>query len=146
MSADTGAALPVAQIELAVPFHDLDPAGIAWHGHYAKYFELARCELLAQFNYNYDQMSLSGYLWPVVDMRIKYVRPLTFGRKISVKATLREYEYRLRIEYLITDAVSGERLTKGSTVQVAVNIATQEMCLMSPPILLERLFATAKER
>jgi acyl-CoA thioester hydrolase len=131
--------LPAAQVALSVPFHDLDPAGIAWHGHYAKYFELARCELLAQFNYNYDQMGLSGYLWPVIDMRIKYVRPLTFGRKILVKAMLREYEYRLRIEYLITDAVSGERLTRGSTVQVAVNIATQEMCLMSPPVLLQRL-------
>jgi acyl-CoA thioester hydrolase len=145
MSAELLTSLPVAQIALSVPFHDLDPAGIAWHGHYAKYFELARCELLAQFDYNYDQMSLSGYLWPVVDMRIKYVRPLTFGRKVLVKALLREYEYRLRIEYLITDATSGERLTKGSTVQVAVSIATQEMCLASPPILLERLLAATKE-
>ncbi len=139
MKANTQPALPTAQIALSVPFHDLDPAGIAWHGHYAKYFELARCELLAQFNYNYDQMAESGYLWPVIDMRIKYIRPLTFGRKVLVNAMLREYEYRLRIEYLISDGASGERLTKGSTVQVAVNIGTQEMCLQSPTVLLQRL-------
>ncbi len=29
-------------VEVRVPFHDVDPAGIAWHGHYFKYLELAR--------------------------------------------------------------------------------------------------------
>jgi acyl-CoA thioester hydrolase len=53
-----------------------------------------------------------------------------------------EWEQRLRIEYVITDAVSGARLSKGSTTQVAVNIATGEMCFASPPILLEKLGLT----
>ena len=53
-----------AEISLEIPFYDLDPAGYVWHGHYAKYLELARCELLKQFNYNYDAMTQSGYMWP----------------------------------------------------------------------------------
>lgn len=128
-----------AEITVEIPFHDLDPAGYVWHGHYAKYLELARCELLKQFNYNYDGMMQSGYLWPVVELQLKYVRPLRFLDRATIQATLVEWEYRLRIEYLIRSAATGERLTKASTVQVAVSMSTGEMCLRSPAVLFERL-------
>jgi acyl-CoA thioester hydrolase len=128
-----------AEINIEIPFHDLDPAGYVWHGHYAKYLELARCELLKQFRYNYDAMTESGYLWPVVDLELRFLKPLRFGDRVIVRAGLVEWEYRLRIEYLIRSAASGQRLTKASTVQVAVNASTGEMCLRSPDILFERL-------
>lgn len=35
-----------AEVEMTVPFHDVDMMEVAWHGHYVKYFELARCALL----------------------------------------------------------------------------------------------------
>ena len=38
-----------ASVELEVPFHDVDVMHVAWHGHYVKYFELARCALLRRF-------------------------------------------------------------------------------------------------
>ncbi|HEY4647144.1 MAG TPA: acyl-CoA thioesterase, partial [Steroidobacteraceae bacterium] len=110
-----------------------------WHGHYAKYLELARCQLLKRFDYNYDAMTRSGFLWPVVDLQLRFLRPLRFGDRVRVHAALVEWEYRLRIEYLILSAASGARLTKASTVQVAVSASTGEMCLRSPDILFERL-------
>jgi len=128
-----------AEILIKVPFHDLDPVGIVWHGNYAKYFEIARCELLQSFGYNYDAMMESGYAWPVIDMRLRYVRPAVFGQDIRVRATLKEWEYRLRIDYLISDAKTGERMTKGETVQVAVDLKTREMQLMSPDVIFEKL-------
>ena len=128
-----------ADIDMVVPFHDLDPAGIVWHGNYAKYFEVARCEMLKLFDYNYDQMLVSGYIWPVVDLRVRYVQMVRFNQRIRVTATLREWEYRMSIDYLITDATTGARLTKGNTVQVAVDIKTQELCLMSPGVLFDKL-------
>jgi acyl-CoA thioester hydrolase len=128
-----------AEVLIEVPFHDVDMAGIAWHGHYAKYLELARCVLLQTFDYNYDRMRESGYGWPVIDLHLRYVRPATFGQRIRVRATLVEWEHRLKIDYLVTDALSGQRMTKGSSIQVAVDIATGEMCLISPDVLFERL-------
>jgi len=127
------------EIQIKVPFHDVDSAGIVWHGHYAKYFEVARCELLDSFGYSYLAMVASGYTWPVIDMHLRYVRPALFGQTISVRATVKEWEHRLRIEYLIRDATTGERMTKGDTVQVAVDLSNMEMQLASPPVLLERL-------
>jgi acyl-CoA thioester hydrolase len=128
-----------AEVLIQVPFHDVDLVGIVWHGHYAKYFEVARCALLETFDYNYDRMLISGYAWPVIDLHLRYVKPAQFGQKILVRATLLEWENRLRIGYQVTDQASGERLTRGESVQVAVSIATREMCLVSPDVLFERL-------
>ncbi|HEU4780702.1 MAG TPA: thioesterase family protein [Steroidobacteraceae bacterium] len=126
-------------VAIQVPFHDIDSVGMAWHGHYAKYFEIARCALLDSFGYGYSAMRESGFSWPVIDMRIRFVKSVTFEQRILVKATLREWENRLLIDYLITDEASGGRLTKGSTVQVAVEMRSGEMCFVSPPVLFQRL-------
>jgi acyl-CoA thioester hydrolase len=127
------------EVPITIPFHDVDMIGVAWHGHYAKYFEIARCALLDELGYGYDAMRESGYLWPVIDLRVRYVKPMRFGQRVTVKASLREWENRLLIEYLVSDAQTRQRLTKGSTSQVAVEIASGEMCFVSPQILFERL-------
>lgn len=132
-----------AEITLTPAFHDIDPMEVVWHGHYAKYLELARCALLQSFDYDYPQMRASGYAWPIVDLRMKYVRSARYGQPLRVQATLVEWENRLRIDYQVRDAGSGEVLTRASSIQVAVDLATGEMCFASPPALLERLGKTA---
>ena len=127
------------QTEIIVPFHDVDMMMIAWHGHYVKYFEVARCELFDKLNYNYLEMVNSGYAWPVIDMALRYVKPAKFQQKITVQSSVVEYENRLKIEYLIRDSATGEKLNKGHTIQVAVALDSQEMCLASPPILAQKL-------
>ncbi len=126
-------------VVIRVPFHDVDMMAVAWHGHYLKYFEVARCALLDRIAYNYMEMKDSGYAWPVVDLRVKYVRPARFGQDIRVTATVLEYENRLVLEYRIEDVKTGEKLTRGKTTQVAVAIDSGEMQLVSPPVLWEKL-------
>ncbi|MDT6961914.1 acyl-CoA thioesterase [Cupriavidus sp. SZY C1] len=129
-------------ITLTPAFHDLDPMNVVWHGNYIRYFELARCALLQTIDYDYPQMRDSGYAWPVVDLRVKYVRPLVYGQAVVVHASIVEWENRLKIDYEIRDAASGQRLTKGYSIQVAVDIETQEMLYVCPPVLLEKLGIT----
>jgi acyl-CoA thioester hydrolase len=129
----------VAEIELTPAFHDIDPMEVVWHGHYMKYLELARCALLQRFDYDYPQMRESGYAWPIVDLRAKYVRSARFGQKLKVRAEIVEWENRLKIDYRVSDAATGEVLTRAHSIQVAVDMRTGEMCFVSPPVLLERL-------
>lgn len=124
---------------MEVPFFDVDAMHIVWHGHYVKYLEVARCALLDTFEYNYLQMRDSGFMWPIVDMRIKYVSPAKFFRHIDIRADLVEIENRMKIEYRITDSKSGEVLTKAHTVQVAVCIETEEMLFESPQVVFDKL-------
>lgn len=126
---------------IEVPFHDVDLMGVSWHGHYIKYFEIARCELLDAIDYNYMQMQDSGYAWPVIDLRVRYAKPARFQQKIRVSATIVEWEHRLKINYLIRDLESGERLTKGYTVQVAVDINNGEMLYASPQMFIDKIEA-----
>ena len=127
------------EIEIEVPFHDIDVLGVVWHGHYVKYLEIARCALLDTIDYNYPQMKASGYAWPVIDMRIRYPRPLQFKQRMRIKAKLEEWENRLKVSYLIVDAESGQRLTRAYTVQVALDMESGEMLYASPAILYEKL-------
>ena len=129
----------IAETETQVQFFDLDPMEVVWHGHYVKYLEIVRGVLLDTINYNYAQMKASGYLWPVVDMHVRYAASATFGQRLKLRAEIVEWENRLKIGYLITDAASGRRLTRASTTQVAVEIVSGEMCFVSPRVLLERL-------
>ncbi|WP_417550893.1 acyl-CoA thioesterase [Methylophaga sp.] len=127
------------EVIIEIPFHDVDVMKVAWHGHYVKYFEIARCALLDVIDYNYPQMEASGYGWPVIDLRVRYAQPLRFQQKIRVIATLAEWENRLKVDYLIEDAQTGQRLTKGYTVQVAVDMQNGEMQFVSPEILFDKL-------
>lgn len=128
-----------ASARIEVPFHDVDAMAVCWHGHYLKYFEIGRAALLRAFDYDYPEMRASGYLWPVVEAHLKYIRPTTYGQRIEVRATLIEYENRLKIGYEIADCASGQRLTKGHTIQVAVCAATSELQFVSPAVVFEKV-------
>ena len=128
-----------AELILKVPFHDIDPLEIVWHGNYIKYFEMARAELLDLIDYNYDKMRESGYAWPIIEVKLRYIKPATYGQKIKVHAKLTEHEYRMKINYIIYDVESGVRLTKGHTIQVAVDMKKEMLCLASPDVFLKKL-------
>jgi len=131
--------LPEAEVTVQVPFHDVDLMEVAWHGHYLKYFEIARGALLDMFAYNYREMKESGYAWPVVDVHLRYIKPARLGQRLKVRAKLLEYDLRMKIGYEVRDAQTGERLTKGHTVMVPVTMETGELYLGTPPVLAEKL-------
>ncbi|RON01175.1 thioesterase family protein [Pseudomonas brassicacearum] len=126
-----------ADTQILVPFFDVDSMNVVWHGHYVKYLEVARCALLDQLGHNYTAMLESGYAWPVIDLQLRYVRGAVFGQTLNVRASLVEWENRLKISYLISDLATGERLTRASSVQVAVHVASREMQLASPKVFVD---------
>ncbi|MDF3981940.1 acyl-CoA thioesterase [Luteibacter sp. PPL201] len=137
-----------AEIDLVVPFFDVDSLEVVWHGHYVKYLEVARCALLDDIGHNYVRMRETGFAWPVIDLQLRYARAARFGQPLRVSAELVEWENRLKIHYTVSDATTGERLTRASTIQVAVRLADGEMQLVSPQVFIDdvtRRLATATE-
>ncbi len=121
-----------AEVSLEIPFHDVDSMQIVWHGHYIKYFEIARTALMRLARMDAPDMARTGCGWPVVTCEVKYLRPLRYGQQVKVIATLEEFESRLAVGYVIRDAATGERLTKGRTVQLAVDMATGQVQFETP--------------
>ncbi len=128
-----------AEKELEIPFHDVDGMQIVWHGHYYKYFEIARTALFRTLQYDVDEMLESNYGWPVVETHCRYQHPLIYGMKIRIVATLMEYEHRVKIGYEIFEGITGKRMCKGYTVQVAYDMQKKETCLVAPEVFLQKL-------
>lgn len=125
------------EIDVTVPFFDVDSMEVVWHGHYVKYLEVARCALLDELGHNYVRMKETGYAWPIIDLQLRYARPARFGQTLVVRAELVEWRNRLKIHYTLSDAATGERLTRASTIQVAVRLADGEMQLVSPSVFVD---------
>ncbi|WP_076415235.1 thioesterase family protein [Shewanella sp. UCD-KL12] len=132
-------AILTTEMEMVIPFHDVDSMGITWHGNYLRYFEIARCQLLDLIGYGYRDMQDSGYSWPIVDLQIKYVQPSTFEQKVKVIASLVEWENRMKITYQVRDIETNKRLTKGYTIQAAVDASNGEMCFVTPEIFRQKI-------
>ena len=128
-----------AEIIIKAQFYDLDPMQIVWHGNYARFLEAARCALLDRINFNYVRMAATKFDWPIVDMRIKYVRSIKFNEEVRVAATLVDYENLIKIRYRITDVETGQLVTKAETTQVAVDRITGDVCLDSPPEFIDQV-------
>ena len=129
------------ELDQEVDFFDVDTYRIVWHGNYAKFFEIARCKLLELIDFTYEDMEKSRFFFPVIDINIRYIKPLIFKQKFVITATLLEWEHKLKIGYVITDKLSGERLTRGTTSQVAVAMPEQIIQYVSPAALTEKVTA-----
>lgn len=132
-------AIVTATARTAAQFYDVDSMRIVWHGYYPRFFELGRVAVMDRIGYGYQTMVESGFAWPIVDMQIKYVQPIKLAQEIEIEAGITEWENRLKIAFLITDAATGQRLTRGYAVQVAVDMQTEQMLWETPPALREKL-------
>ncbi len=128
-----------AEVTLVTSFQDADPMGVIYHGNYFRFFEEARRVMMEKIDYGYTQMTDSGYVWPVIDVQVKYIRAIPFNHPIRIHATLVEWENRLRVNYTIFDAQTGKRMCKGHTTQVAVGAQDKEMRLASPSVFTSRV-------
>lgn len=128
-----------AEAEVAVAFHDVDSMKVVWHGNYVRYLEIGRNALLEKIGFGYEAMEASGYAWPVVDLKVRYARPARLGQRLRVTATLTEWENRLRMEFRIADAATGEVLTRAESVQVAVDMRDGSLQFATPEAFLARL-------
>ena len=127
------------EVEFKIDFFEVDSMKIVWHGNYINYFERARCALLDKIGYNYIAMEESGYSYPVVDVKIKYVRSLHFGDTCRAKATLAEYENMIKIQFELYNAKTGKLTTKGSVTQMCIDMKTGETQFVLPKVWTEKV-------
>ncbi|OEE88811.1 4-hydroxybenzoyl-CoA thioesterase [Enterovibrio norvegicus FF-162] len=130
-----------AEATIVTSFQDADPMGVIYHGNYFRFFEEARRLLMEKIDYGYRDMEASGFLWPVIDANVRYIKAIEYNQTIRIIATLAEWENRLKVDYLITDPQSGKRLCKGHTVQVPVRLDNKELQFEAPKVLEDKLLA-----
>lgn len=126
------------RVELEVPFHDVDPLMVAWHGHYYKYFEIGRQALQRKHRVDAPDLREMGYHWYVIETRARHVAPMRYGDRFQVSAWFFETTPRIGIAYEITNLASGRRAARGVTVLVTTR-PDGEMLWETPREILERI-------
>ncbi|GHV28178.1 thioesterase [Spirochaetia bacterium] len=134
-----------AELEFDVEFYDVDPMQIVWHGNYIKYFEKARCALLDTIGYGYLAMRDSGFAFPVTGISAKYIGSFRLGDRVRARAVLEEYENCIKIKYELFNARTGELCTKGSSTQMAYDIAAGASRFSCSQIFIEKVEALLRE-
>ncbi len=121
------------QTPVTVEFYDVDSMNVAWHGHYVRYFEAARCDYLEKMGFTYLDMTREKYAFPVVNLTVKYIAPCRFRQKLIVTTARVPSDNLLIFKYRITDAETGSLICKGETRQMCVSIADQASFYEIPP-------------
>ena len=121
-----------SELELTVSFEDLDPMNVVWHGNYMRYMERARCKMLSELNYTYNDMKTDGVAYPVAKMKVKYIKPATFEDVLLVKTEILSIEPTLDIKYKIFNKNTEEKIFEATTMQIGFDMKSKES-VYTPP-------------
>ncbi len=122
-----------ASVTLKVPYYDLDPMQIVWHGNYLKYFDVARQALFRKYGVDlHSYMEDTKHIFPIVRSTIKHIWPLRFDDEFTCTAVLKEARVRVVLDFEIRLIPSGRLCAKGWTEQVAVLLPGMEMAFQIP--------------
>jgi acyl-CoA thioester hydrolase len=124
--------------QLEVPFYDVDILHVVWHGHYYKYFELARTELLRSIGLDAGDLIGPQYGLLVSESQCRHIQPLEYGERFEVSAWVRDFENRICIDYEITSLDRGQRSAKGRTVLVSTDLEGR-LLLRTPQAIRDRI-------
>jgi len=115
------------EVQLRVPFHDLDPMEVVWHGNYLKYFDIARFALFREGGIDLYRYSREhGLLFPVIKTATKHIISLRYGEEFRVRATAREAAIKIVLDFEILRISDGQACAKGRGEQVAVKLPEME--------------------
>ena len=121
------------EIKMSVPFHDLDPLNMVWHGNYLKYFDMARSELFAGCGVDlFEYFRRTNYLFPITKTATKHIVSLRYRDEFTCKATCVEAQYKIVIEFKIRLTQTNKLCAKGRSEQVAVKYPEMEMMFDIP--------------
>ena len=121
------------EVKLRVPFHDLDPLHMVWHGHYLKYFDIARSELFHSLGVDlFSYFNRTNYLFPITKTNTKHIVSLRYRDEFKCKATVVEARYKIVVEFSIRSGAKNQLYAKGRSEQVAVKYPEMEMLFEIP--------------
>ena len=120
--------------EIEARYQETDQMGVIYHGNYPTWFEVARTDYITKLGFSYKAMEDSGVISPVTEINVKYIKPITYPEKVTIKTWVERYS-RLRSLYcyeIYNEA--GELATTGSTTLTCIRKADGK------PIRLDRTF------
>lgn len=103
-------------VDIEVRFAETDAMGVVHHSAYWVWFEYARVKLLEAQGFSYHDFEQKGEHLPMLEGKIRYLKPVYFGDKVSILTQVRRTSFTLL-------AFSYEIWVEGPAEAVLVNQA-----------------------
>ncbi len=105
----------VIEYERSPFYYETDRMNVIHHSNYIRWFEEARIYFMEQVGYSYAKMESEGIMMPVLSAQCEYKNSVKFGDTVIIKVAITEFNgFKMAIQYLVTDKVTGELRAKGS--------------------------------
>ncbi|GAB4290035.1 MAG: thioesterase family protein [Marinilabiliales bacterium] len=89
-------------INIRVLYGDTDKMGVVYYGHYPRYYESGRTELMRYLGISYKSLEDKGIMMPVVEMHMEYLRSAYYDDNLTVRTIIKEMpKARIRFYYEI---------------------------------------------
>ena len=123
----------VATEHIKVPFYDLDPMRMVWHGNYLKYFDTTRAELFYAAGFDpLEYFKKTNYLFPIIKTSTKHIVSLRYRDEFECRAAVTEAEYKSVVDFEIRLIRDNQLCTRGRSEQVAVKYPDMEILFEIP--------------
>ena len=118
------------ETQIRVRYQETDQMGVAYHGNYLTWFEVARCEMLDQLNVSYLGLEQKGFMLPVIEANVKYQKPCYFDDRLKLLAIIKSPpRIKIRVDYELYRL--DEKICEGYTLHAFINSDTRKVC--KPP-------------
>ncbi len=113
----------VAEKKIEIRFSEVDVMNVVWHGSYPLYFEDAREAFGAKYGLSYKRYMDEKVFAPIVELDIKYKRPILYGMTPVVRIVYRPTEAaKIVFDYEIVDAETSTVFATAHSVQVFMDM------------------------
>lgn len=137
----TAPELPPHEIDFRVRYAETDQMGVVYHANYLVWCEMGRTDFIRNRGMSYADIERAGISLAVSELSARFHGAARYDDMIRVRTTLTDLRSRaITFDYLITKAVTGERLVTARTTLVSLDPAGRPVAL---PTLVRALFAPA---
>ena len=77
-----------SETKIEIRYDEVDKMGYVYHGNYAKYYHISRTELMNSLGICDKELEDRGIILPVIEMNVKYRKPVFYGDTITVKTSI----------------------------------------------------------
>lgn len=77
-------------IDIRVRYGEVDMMGYLYYGYYSFYYEQARVETMRSLGISYKKMEELGFLLPVVDLKIHFIKPVYYDDIVKIKTIIKK--------------------------------------------------------
>jgi acyl-CoA thioester hydrolase len=107
---------------LRVRYAETDQMGVAWHGQFFAWFEVARTDLLRRCGCTYRELEAQGFRFPVIDASARYIKPALYDDVLEVRTRVTSVGHvRLAFAYEVHREGTEGPLATGTTVHASLD-------------------------